>query len=202
MMSTLAAKTITGASDQVQFEFLPNYCMQSKSLKSSQCITDSSIDFPIRFYEINVKTVDPYGRDDDDTCYGKLCIVPSIILLNVFELFFILSFFRPRSHVYFSFFYVSLNCFLVVIVPTCNSRYDENCVAFVEEHHKYHHDKHTGSNADHTHHSKSGKLVNRRDHPKKDYLRLDYLGDLVGNSTTRNEITFLEMTWTFQYPEN
>lgn len=70
----------------------------------------------------------------------------------------------------------------VVIVPKCNSKNDSNCVDFVEQYNAR---------------ESNGGLVNKKNLPKGDYLTLGYLEELVQRSTTRFNLTSLELKWTF-----
>mmetsp|Transcript_11216 Transcript_11216/g.12328 ORF Transcript_11216/g.12328 Transcript_11216/m.12328 type:complete len:167 (+) Transcript_11216:747-1247(+) len=74
---------------------------------------------------------------------------------------------------------------------------DPTCTSFLEEHHKYHHDKHDG--LDHSHHDikDPDKLKKRNNHPGGNYLNLEYLSQLVKTSTVRRDIGFVQSVWKF-----
>jgi len=88
----------------------------------------------------------------------------------------------------------------IVIVPKCKKNKaseDPTCTSFLEEHHKYHHDKHDG--LDHSHHDikDPDKLKKRNNHPGGNYLNLEYLSQLVKTSTVRRDIGFVQSVWKF-----
>jgi hypothetical protein len=93
----------------------------------------------------------------------------------------------------------------IVIVPKCKGNKSSKsdpaeesfCTSFLEQHHKYHHDKH--ADLDHSHHSEKypEKLKYDKNHPKGHYLNLEYLSQLVKSSTTRRDIVSLHSVWRF-----